>query len=137
VPVPRALSSTERRELEDGATEVLQRADARYSGFRVGAAVLTESGQIFAGCNVESDSYGLTMCAERSAIFQSVAAEGPESRVRAVAVVSEAGAMCSPCGACRQVIFERGPDARVVFHDGEGAREESISALLPWGFRLK
>ena len=85
-----------------------------YSHFRVGAAVLTDRGEIFAGCNVENASYGLTICAERNAVFQAVAqADGPLV-IRAVVVYTPTAEPTAPCGACRQVINEFGPDAEVL-----------------------
>src|SRR4051812_1356861 len=114
-----------------------QRAYAPYSKFYVGAAVLTESGNVYTGCNVENASYGLTNCAERTAIFSAVAAEGAKVRVRAVAVTNAAGVPCSPCGACRQVIFEFGPDAVVVFQGEKATVSASATELLPGGFTLE
>ncbi len=72
-----------------------------------------EEGEIFSGCNVENASYGLTNCAERTAIFSAIAKSGPELAITAVAVVNDQNVPCSPCGACRQVIYEFGPDAMV------------------------
>ena len=92
-------------------------AYCRYSKFRVGAAVLTADGEIVAGCNVENASYGLTMCAERSAIFQAVA-QGHRD-LKAVVIVTPTRSPTPPCGACRQVINEFGPNAE-VFLFGKG-----------------
>jgi cytidine deaminase len=115
---------------------MLARSYAPYSKFHVGCAILTESGGVYTGCNVENASYGLAVCAERSAIFTAVAAEGPGMKLRAVAVVNSAGAACSPCGACRQVIFEFGPDALVIYQ-GRGTLDEATATqLLPAGFTL-
>src|SRR5215831_15980090 len=100
------LSEDERRELARMAEDAIDRAYAPYSGFHVGAAVLTEAGNRYTGCNVENASYGLTTCAERVAVFAAVAAEGPAMRLRAVAVRCDGDAACSPCGACRQVVNE-------------------------------
>jgi cytidine deaminase len=131
-----SLSSTEHDRLLASATHMLQRAYAPYSKFRVGAAVLTASGNIYTGCNVENASYGLTNCAERSAIFTAVAAEGDSMRIRAIAVVNAQNVPCSPCGGCRQVIFEFGPGAVVLFQGKNGIEESTASALLPAGFTL-
>src|SRR5712671_2744950 len=92
-----------------------QQAHAPYSKFNVGAAVLLDNGEIFSGCNVENASYGLTNCAERTAIFSAVAQSGPALNIQEIVVVNDQGAPSSPCGACRQVIYEFGPDAIVVF----------------------
>ena len=130
------LSAEERKRLIDAARAMLDRAYAPYSKFHVGAAILTESGNMYGGCNVENASYGLTNCAERTAIFTAVAAEGPQVKVRAVAVLNSQEMACSPCGACRQVIFEFGPNALVIYQ-GEGKLAEApIEKLLPAGFHF-
>jgi cytidine deaminase len=116
------------------ARAILQRAYAPYSKFQVGAAVLTESGHVYAGCNVENLSYGLTCCAERSAIATAIGAEGPGLRLRAVAVVSEPELPCSPCGACRQVLLEFGRDALVRYRGEDGPVTRSVEELLPDAF---
>jgi cytidine deaminase len=134
---PSPLSPQERQSLLAAARQALQRAYARYSNFRVGAAVLTEQGEIFAGCNVENASYGLTICAERSAIFTAVqSTKAPKLVIRAVAVVNGDDVPCSPCGACRQVIFEFGENATVIFKGQRDYQEMSIADLLPESFRL-
>lgn len=119
------------------ARKVMKHAHAPYSNFRVGAAFLTTKGELFTGCNVENASYGLTNCAERTAIFSAVAELGPKIEIRSIAVVNEQGVPCSPCGACRQVIYEFGPDATVLFQGKKAWKKSHISALLPEGFRLK
>lgn len=115
----------------------MNNAHAPYSRFRVGAAILTTSGQIFSGCNVENASYGMTNCAERTAIFSAVAQLGPQMEIRAVAVTNDQGVPCSPCGACRQVIYEFGPDAVIFFQGAKGLKKAHIKELLPEGFRLQ
>jgi cytidine deaminase len=112
------------------------RAYAPYSNFRVGAALEGEDGAVYAGCNVENASYGLTICAERNAIFAAVAAEGSGMRIKAVAVATERDGPCAPCGACRQVIYEFGPDALILFRGQSGTEQMAITKLLPEGFRL-
>lgn len=124
------------RELLRVATEARERAYAPFSGFRVGSAVLTAAGRTYAGCNVENSSYGLTVCAERVAIFAAVAAEGDTMRLRAVAVCCEAGLACPPCGACRQVIAEFGPSALVLFPHEGAVRRVRAADLLPAQFEL-
>jgi cytidine deaminase len=119
------------------ARSAMKKAYAPYSRFRVGAAILTTAGKVFSGCNVENASYGMTNCAERTAIFSAVAQLGPKLEIRAVAVVNDHGVPCSPCGACRQVIYEFGPDATVFFQGKEGDQLAHITELLPEGFRLK
>ena len=115
----------------------MKQAYAPYSHFRVGAALVTAKGEIFSGCNVENASYGLTICAERNAIFAAVAESGPGLEIRAIAVVNDQGVACSPCGACRQVIYEFGPEATVYFQSAKGWKTTPITDLLPEGFRLK
>ena len=115
----------------------MKNAYAPYSKFRVGAAVLTSTGEIFTGCNVENASYGMTNCAERTAIFSAIASDGPKLDIRAVAVVNDRGVPCSPCGACRQVIYEFGPEAIIFFPGAKGWKQAHVTELLPEGFRLK
>jgi cytidine deaminase len=124
-----------RASLLRSAKKVMKNAHAPYSRFRVGAAILRSNGKIFSGCNVENASYGMTNCAERTAIFSAVAQLGPRIEIRAVSVVNDQGVPCSPCGACRQVIYEFGPDATIFFHGADGPRQAHITELLPEGFR--
>jgi cytidine deaminase len=132
-----AITTQQREQLLQAAREVMLRAYAPYSKFRVGSAILTSTGEIFVGCNVENASYGMTNCAERTAIFSAVAKSGPKLEIVAVAVVNDQGVPCSPCGACRQVIYEFGPDATIFFQDKNGQAEAHITTLLPEGFRLE
>lgn len=130
-------SAALRKKLERAATKVMKNAHAPYSHFRVGAAVLLTNGKVFSGCNVENASYGMTNCAERTAIFSAVAELGPKIEIRAVAVTNDQGIACSPCGACRQVIYEFGPDATIFFQGANGPKQAHITELLPEGFRLQ
>lgn len=117
------------------AVEVRQRAYAPYSRFLVGAAVLTRSGEVFAGCNVENASYGLALCAERNAISRAVA----EGHRDLVAVAVAATPLATPCGACRQFIAEFGLGIEVGSVDAEAPgllRRWSIAGLLPESFRF-
>lgn len=119
------------------ARSAQQNAHAPYSKFRVGAAVLLENGEIFTGCNVENASYGLTNCAERSAIFAAVSSLGGGNvKIRAVAVVNDHDVPCSPCGACRQVIAEFGPEATIWYQGRNGVQESTMEQLLPDSFRM-
>lgn len=129
------VSKEERSRLLEAAQRVASRAYAPYSKLRVGAAVLTEKGSIYTGCNVENASYGLSICAERAAILSAVAHEGgDEMRIKAVAVISEKPVPCPPCGACRQVIHEFGPHAVVLYRRRDGLKESTSSGILPNGF---
>lgn len=127
-----------RERLLRGARRAMKNAYAPFSKFHVGAAILTASGDVFLGCNVENSSYGMTNCAERTAIFSAVAEKGPKLEILAVAVSNAKDVPCSPCGACRQVIYEFGPHA-VVFYKAKNGKwtESPITDLLPEGFRLK
>jgi cytidine deaminase len=131
------ISPAIRKKLLEAALKVMKNAHAPYSNFHVGAAILLASGKIFSGCNVENASYGMTNCAERTAIFSAVAKSGPELEIVAVAVANAHGVPCSPCGACRQVIYEFGPRATVFYQGAKGEKQSSITDLLPEGFRLK
>ena len=115
------------------ARECLDRAYAPYSRFQVAAAVLDERGRVFTGVNVENISYGLSMCAERVAIFTAIAAGA--RRIVAVAVASNGAELLSPCGACRQVIAEfAAPDAPVHCDAAGAPHRWSVAELLPDGF---
>lgn len=116
------------------AMEARHLAYAPYSRFAVGAALLTRSGKVFTGTNVENASFGLSNCAERTAIFKAVSAG--EREFEAIAVVTATGA--SPCGACRQVLSEFGLDTRMIIADLNGNRTEwTVESLLPASFGPK
>ena len=128
-----SLSSLQIRRLATAARRAARFSYAPYSNFGVGAAVLTSSGEIFAGCNIENASYGLTNCAERTAVFRAVG-EGHRKLV-AVAVYTSTPRPTAPCGACRQVINEFGPTAVVIGVCATAARlETTLAALLPAAF---
>jgi cytidine deaminase len=131
--MPKKLTAALRSRLTKAARRAAGEAYAPYSGFAVGAAILTRSGKIFAGCNVENASYGLCNCAERTAIFSAAAAG--ERQVAAVAVYTPTRLPTMPCGACRQVIHEFGPDALVIsVCDSKAVIEARLPALLPAAF---
>jgi cytidine deaminase len=120
-------------ELVQAALEVRQRAYAKYSNFRVGAALLASDGKIYAGCNVENASYGLTICAERAAVFAAVGA-GQQTFER-IAIATSGGA--APCGACRQVLAEFAPDLEILLVDTDksnATQRLSLRDLLPHSF---
>lgn len=121
------------RELVAGALAARLRAFAPYSKFLVGAALRTPAGELFAGCNVENASYGLTNCAERTAIFSAVAAG--EQQFARLAIASVGGV--SPCGACRQVLAEFAPQLPILLvdvHRPEQVAEVNLADLLPGRF---
>lgn len=115
------------------AQEACRYAYSPYSKFSVGAAVLAENGQIFSGCNVENASYGLTICAERNAVFQMIARS--QRRIEAVVIYTRTPEPATPCGACRQVLNEFGPRAKVIsVCDGPDRIETTLDQLLPSAF---
>lgn len=123
------------KELYRIANDVKENAYAPYSGFRVGAALLTRSGKVYTGVNVENASYGATLCAERGAVSKAVS-EG-EREFRALAIASSAGE-AMPCGICRQVLMEFEPELRVITGKDEDHLENySLSELLPGAFSLQ
>ena len=122
--------------LIEAAVKVRGKAHAPYSNFKVGAALETKSGKIFTGCNVENASYGLTICAERVAIFKAIS-EG-ETEFTQIAVVADTPELTPPCGACRQIIWEFCGDVPVIFANLEGATETvQMKELLPRAFDTK
>jgi cytidine deaminase len=129
------VSDQDWSQLLAAAREAASRAYCPYSRFRVGAAILSREGEIIAGCNVENASYGLTICAERTAIFQAVARGTDSLIVRAVLVYTPTPEPTAPSGACRQVINEFGPDAAIrCVCDGPDTIETSSADLLPSAF---
>ena len=118
--------------LIDEARAVSEKAYAPHSAFHVGAALLAEDGSVHVGCNVENASYGLTVCAERSAVASAVA-QGVK-RFRAVAIVTDGERPIGPCGACRQVLAEFAPDLVVVSEAGGLRKQWTLGELLPEPF---
>jgi cytidine deaminase len=129
-------SETPPADLLSAAWRAHDHAYVPYSGFHVGAAVRTENDQVHAGANVENASYGLGRCAEQSAV-QAMASTGGR-RISQVVVVSEASPPASPCGACRQILFEFGPGADVWLANRAGeVRRTTVRGLLPDAFELR
>lgn len=130
------LSEAEIDKLVAAAIEYRERAYAPYSGFKVGAALLTESGRVFGGCNVENASYGLTICAERVAMGSAIVAG--DKKFRAIAVVADCETSCPPCGACRQFMVEFNPHMKVILTNTKGSERKIYEAkdLLPEFFTL-
>lgn len=127
---------TDYKFLMDKAKEVALNAYAPYSNFKVGACVLTESGNIYTGCNFENASYGLSICAERNAIGTAVA--NNDLKIKAIAIYSPNMKNCTPCGACRQVIFEfKSNEGTIVITENDTELQiATIEELLPGGFSL-
>ena len=124
------------RELMAEAETARKTSYSPYSRFAVGAALLTRSGRVFLGCNVENSSFGLACCAERTAVFKAVS-EG-EREFEAIAVTAGPGHGAAPCGACRQVLHEFAPKMWVYFRDGKNRiAKRRLTALLADGFRLR
>lgn len=124
-----------RRNLVSAANQARKRAIAPYSRFKVGAALLTGTGEIVSGANVESASYGLTCCAERVALFNALT--GGKKRIAAIAVVARMAGGPMPCGACRQLLAEYAPDAVVWVADSRAlgsVKEFTVRELLPGAF---
>jgi len=120
-------------ELIDTALQYRSRARAPYSQFPVGAALETRKGKAFGGCNVENSSFGLTMCAERVAIWKALS-EG-ETEFRRLVVVTDTASLTPPCGACRQIIWENCGDIQIILCNLRGARtKHRMSELLPLPF---
>jgi len=121
------------KKLKGAARAVAKHAYCPYSGFSVGAAALSTKGETFTGCNVENASYGLTICAERSAIFQMIARA--HTALSVLVIYTPTPTPWAPCGACRQVIAEFGPEARVIsVCDGPEILRLSLAELLPHAF---
>ena len=119
--------------LVDLAKEAMKNAYVPYSHFKVGAALLAKDGTVFQGCNIENASYGATNCAERTAIFKAVS-EGYREFEK-IAVVASSGDYASPCGICRQVLFEFLPEGKVILDSVEkGMVTYTVRELLPFGF---
>jgi cytidine deaminase len=115
------------------AVEARERAQARYSGFKVGAALKTRTGEIVTGCNIENASYGLTICAERVAVFKAVS-EGLDG-FDSIAVAADSKRLTPPCGPCRQILWEYCGDVTVHMVDLKGhSRTLRLSQLLPFPF---
>jgi cytidine deaminase len=138
---PITISAAQQAELLAAARDAARRAYAPYSGFHVGAALLLEGGEIVTAANVENASYGLSLCAERSAVARAIAQHGPALRIHAVAVSNLNNAPSSPCGACRQVLSEFMPSSGLILFPFDGTPEphiqtRTLAELFPVGFDL-
>jgi len=122
--------------LINAARNTRDNAYAPYSGFKVGAAIVAEDGNIYVGCNVENASYGLTVCAERNAIA-SLIASGNRFPI-SIAIVAKDGVLCPPCGACRQVLTEFNPNLEIILESGDKSFELfKLNEILPLSFSTK
>ena len=126
------LTNEQKRKIIKSALQTRQRAYAPYSGYAVGAALLTKTGEIYTGVNVENAAYPTSICAERVAVFKAVSED--EREYEAMVVASSNGG--TPCGACRQVLSEFGFDTKILIVDGEGTliQETTVGDLLPGAF---
>jgi cytidine deaminase len=122
--------------LFSAAISVRENSCSAHSGFKVGAAVLTKKGNIYSGCNIESSSYGLTMCAERNALSNALCAG--EREFEAILITAGTSEPVPPCGACRQLLYDYAPDLIVIMTNLEGKRLiENITELLKYPFGLE
>ncbi len=119
--------------LIDAAREVRERAHAPFSGFKVGAAIEDENGRVFTGCNVENATYGLSVCAERSAVLKAIS-EGA-GKLKRIAVIADTDVLTPPCGACRQILWEFCGDAELILANLDGKQEAlSMKQIFPRPF---
>lgn len=118
--------------LIEKAKEAMEFAYVEYSKFKVGAALLTSSGKVYKGCNIENASYSATICAERVAFTKAIS-EG-EKNFEAIAIVGSSGDFTYPCGICRQFMSEFGLDLKLLFTNGKEIREHTLKELLPYAF---
>jgi len=123
------------RLLVKAARTARKKAHAPYSHFKVGAALLTNDGQVYSGCNIENSSYGLTICAERTALFKGIS-EGAR-KFRAIAIVADEASITPPCGACRQVLWELAGNIDVLLPAGTRTTVKKLQSLLPIAFDSK
>ena len=129
----KTISQAISTQLLQQAKDIASKAYAPYSKFKVGAALLADNGSVFTGCNVENASYGLSLCAERSAMSAMIA-DG-HRKFEAIAIYAESGTDCYPCGACRQWLYEFGKDALVIVEDKDhNPKIHTVQELLPNAF---
>ncbi len=124
------------KQLLQQAHKAKENAHAPYSGFKVGATIYTKDGKMIDGCNVENAAYGSTMCAERVAIYKAVSMGYKPGDFEAIAIAST-GKNFSPCGACRQVIYEFGKEIEIIFEWEEKIVAESAKSMLPYNFESR
>jgi cytidine deaminase len=135
---PVTISAAQLKTLMNHARKVAKKSYSPYSEFKVGAALQLSNGEVVVGTNVESISFGLTICAERAALVSAVSRFGPKIRIQAVAVTNLNGGASPPCGACRQLLSEFiEPDAPIMFASINGLRTMTFTELLPEAFGIK
>ncbi len=121
-------------ELIESARKARENSSAAFSGFHVGAAILTKTGKVYTGCNIENYSLSLSICAERVALFKALS-EGEKDFIK-IAIVSNDSEFCYPCGSCRQALYEFASDIKVLVNDSNGSiKAMEIAALLPLPFK--
>jgi cytidine deaminase len=137
----KSLGDESYQDLVKAAIEVRERAYVPYSHFKVGAALLAKSGKVYLGCNIENGAYSPTICAERAALASALSAGEKPGSFTAIAVVGSQSHPTTPCGVCRQVLYELAPGCTVVMEPppdlGKGRLVMSVEELLPAGFRLE
>ena len=131
--------SNQTNDLKSKALTAMDHAYSPYSKFSVGAALITDKGNIYSGCNVENISYGLAICAERNAIVQAIAGEGPDMKISRIVITNKnsdgQSIPCSPCGACRQFIAEFAtPDTAITYQGEIADKTVSLAEILPDSF---
>lgn len=126
------MNNSEAQKLVKAAEKARTFAIAKYSNFPVGAALITNDGNVINGCNIESSSYSLTICAERVALTKALS-DGIKN-FEAIAIVAKDGDFCPPCGACRQLLYDYAPDLEVILSDGNDIKTYKIKELLPLAF---
>jgi cytidine deaminase len=117
------------------ATKAIKHSQAKYSNFRVGAALLTDDNKVFTGCNIESSSYGLTICAERVALVKALSEGG--TKFSTIVIYAEDAEFCPPCGACRQLLFDYAPNLQIILTNGKEHKTYPLKELLPFAFEEK
>jgi cytidine deaminase len=123
------------KQLIQHAKKYQNNSTAKYSHFKVGAAIIDNSSKIYGGCNVESSSYGLTICAERVALTKAIS-EGVKS-FNKIAIVGPNNDFCPPCGACRQLLYDYAPDLEIVLTNNKEIKSIKLRDLLPLAFEEK
>ncbi len=126
------MKKYDEKTLTQKALEARQFSQAKYSHFQVGAALLAENGTIVTGCNVESSSYSLTICAERVALTKALS-DGI-TKFKAIVIAAKDGEFCPPCGACRQLLYDYAPDLDIILTNGTDNKTYKLKDLLPHAF---